>query len=583
MRERFRSDRGASIFMLAISLFLLIGASAIAVDIAAIWLDRSTDQKVTDAAAAVGTLEAVTTGGEAACVTALTYVATNTADIDSIDTSRCVEFNQTCTTSHEVEVPAGRHNLTVVYPVENDHDLMTSRIVGRHPQAVVEDDGKPCERVGVMMTSTRNSLFAQVLGFSQGTTSVHTVARAIQGDPRAPFNLLVLDRTGCNAISSGGGGQILIRPVVDEDGTALVPGLAASDSDGSGCSGNQTVINMSGGGSLFRADGPEGCSNQTGTYPYQGFTAGEGCGRISSFAPGTPGCNWPACSVSGGGNAPNPEPTPLGSRYTRELADHKWNCYNDYTWSGGPPGSVSWATDALTGNQSINPCEEWNGSNNHIYRLINEVGQSGNPGSLPRWTDLGYTCNPGEAEIIIPPPGVVVNCNTLQLTSGNSVTINGNAVFNSNVTVNGSLTVNPPGGDQAWVFFRGGRLSKGGQGSIAFNNAMVYMAKGSDIKLTGGSGALIWTAPFGGRFDALALWTDSTAEQSWAGQATLDLEGVFFMPRAKASYSGTGSQIQTNAQWIAWRLEVGGGAVLSIAPSVGRALEAFDHRTILIR
>jgi hypothetical protein len=112
---------------------------------------------------------------------------------------------------------------------------------------------------------------------------------------------------------------------------------------------------------------------------------------------------------------------------------------------------------------------------------------------------------------------------------------------------------------------------------------MVYMAKGSDVKLTGGSGSLTWTAPdVGHPFDDLALWTDSTATQEWAGQAGLTLRGIFFMPRATASYSGTGGQIQTDAQWIAWRLEVGGGAVLKIAPAEG-GLRALSDRTILIR
>lgn len=594
MRKRLGSDRGASVFMVAISLFLLIGASAIAVDIAAIWLDRSTDQKVTDAAAAAGALEAVNNGGQAACETALTYVATNTPDLSSsdVDLSGCVAFNQACTTSLDVPFAAGRYDLTVVYPVEDGHDLMTSGIIGQQPQTLHEDDGvKPCERVGVKMESTRKSFFAQVLGFGQSKTSVHTVARAIPGDPRAPFNLLVLDRTGCNAISSSGGGQIIIRPVVarDSDGnpTGLVPGLAASDSDGSACASNQNVITMSGTGSLFRADGPTGCGNGP-NYQWQGYPAGEGCGTIASFAPGTPGCNHPACGVGGGGNAPNPDPTPMGSRYTRELADHRWNCYNDYPWSSGPPTNVSWATAALTGNQSIDSCDDWDPSgqgNDHIYNLINKVGATGKPMPTSPWkfwqADLGRSCNvsgnPSFNE------NVVFDCTNLQITGSNSVTINGNAIFNKNVTVNGELTVNPPPGDDAWIFFRGGELSKQGSGRLTFNNAMVYMAKGSSVKLAGGSGRLVWTAPVGGRFDALAFWTDSTLDHSWAGQADLALEGVFFMPMAKASYSGTGGQIQTNAQWIAWRLEVSGGGVLSISPSVGRALEAVNPRTILIR
>jgi Flp pilus assembly protein TadG len=585
MREHSRSDRGASIFMLAISLFLLIGASAVAVDIAAIWLDRSTDQKVTDAAATAGVLAAVQTGGQAGCEAALNYVAVNTPDLTSVDTSVCSDFAGTCATSETVverEVTAGRYEITVVHPVDDLNDLMTSRIVSRTPQDLVEDDGVPCERLGVKMQSTRNSLFAQVIGFNSGTTTVHTVAKRIEGDERPPLNLIVLDRTGCNVISVNGGGQIIAEPVVDEVNSRLVPGLIIADSDGSDCSGTNGVINVSGAGSVIRADGPAGCGLGGGPYTYDGYAAEEGCGRIQVLAPGTPGCNLPACSVSGGGNEPFPQPSPLGRRYTRQPADWRYNCYSDYTSPPNP--STTWAADPLTtvNQQNIKPCEDYDGTNAYIYNLIEYVRPSPNlPAGFVRWSaDLGRSCNPSG---IIPPinQNVVVDCTTLQITTGTSVTINGNVVFNRNVTVNGSLTINPPAADP-WVFFRGGRLSKGGSGQIAFNDAMVYMAKGSDVKLTGGSGSLTWTAPTSGDFAELALWSDSTATQDWAGQAGLDLRGIFFMPRATASYSGTGGQIQTDAQWLAWRLEVGGGAVLKIAPSEG-GLKARDDRTILIR
>ncbi len=602
MREQFRSDRGASIFMLAISLFLLIGASALAVDIGSIWLDRSTDQKVTDAAAAVGILEAFQTNSQAACQSALTYVAVNTPDLDSVDTSGCAtEFSGICDalTPRELEVSEGRYDITVVYPVQDTNDdLMTSRIISRPEQALIDNDGDPsyegdpCERLGVKMASTRDSLFASVLGFGSGTTTVHTVAMRIVGDDRPPLNLIVLDRTDCNAISVNGGGQIVATPVVDYDDSdnpiGLVPGLVIADSDGTGCSGTNGVINVSGAGSIIRADGPE-CGNGQPTYEYGGFTAQEGCGRIQVLAPNIPPpCTPPACSVSGGGNLPNPAPEPLGSPYTRQPADHVYNCYSDYT---NPPPGTLWAADPLTtGNQQdIDPCDDWDPTasggegNDYIYNLIEEVTDTGKPDPVgwEYWNaDLGHDCNPG-ASIPAINGNVVVDCSKLQLASGVSVTINGNVVFDSNVTVNGSLVVNPPAADP-WVFFRGGTLSKGASATIEFNDAMVYMAKGSDIKLAGGAGRLSWTAPTTGNFAELALWSDSTKTQSWSGQADLDLRGVFFMPLATASYSGTGGQIQTDAQWLAWRLEVGGGGVLKVSPSVG-ALPARSDRSTLIR
>ena len=43
MRPRAASERGASIIMVGMALFVLFGTAAIAVDIGALWLDRSTD------------------------------------------------------------------------------------------------------------------------------------------------------------------------------------------------------------------------------------------------------------------------------------------------------------------------------------------------------------------------------------------------------------------------------------------------------------------------------------------------------------------------------------------------------------
>lgn len=590
MRERFRSDKGASIFMLAMSLFLLIGASAIAVDIAAIWLDRSTDQKVTDAAAAVGVLVAVETGGQDACESALNYVAVNTPDLNTVDTTDCVQFDNICDPDNPLEIEwpfsAGRYQITVVHPVSDTHELMTSGIVGGTAQPLV-DDGKPCQRLAVKMTSTRNSLFAQVLGFSSGRTSVHTVAKRIIGDNKPPLNLIVLDRTGCNTISVNGGGQIIADPVVHPDGY-LVGGLIIADSDGSECSGTNGVINVSGAGSVIRADGPPGCGGNP--FTFKTYPAEEGCGTIKVLAPNDPGpCTPPACSISGGGNAPNPAPSPLGSRYTRAPADHRYNCYGNYAT---PPPETLWAAEELTtaNQQNIDECDEWDPSaeggrgNDYIYNLIEDVGDVPPPAFgdyFQRWkADLGNGCTIGTGEVINV-GSVVVDCSSLIING--DVTISGNAIFNGSVKVNGSLEINPPA-DNPWIFFRGGALDKAGTGTLKFNNAMVYMAQGSSLKLSGSGsgGALIWTAPDAGNFQDLALWSDSEATHAWSGQSSLTLRGIFFMPRGTAAYSGGGSQEQTDAQWLAWNLTVGGGGILHIAPGDG-ALPALSDRAELIR
>jgi len=581
------NDRGASLVLIALTMTVLIGAAALAVDIGAIWMDRSTDQKITDSAAAAGAIEAITTGGQTACESALAYVAVNASDIPAIDATGCAAaFTGSCNAAlPQSHTPpnTGRYTITVIFPVPDNHPLMTSGIVGAGTQALDPADGDPCERVGVEMTATRDSFFAQVLGFGQGQTTVHTVATAEITNEGVPLNLLVLDRDGCQAIQVSGNGGISVDAVIAEDlsgtPTGLVPGIMAADSDGSaGCASSATgVISIEGSNASLRADGPQGCADETGTHPVGSFTAGEGCGLIQTVAPGTPGCeqtvNLPACSPgAGGANQPKPAPTALPEMLTRRAIDHRYNCWSDYT---SPPAGVSWAVDPLTdaNEQSIPGCS---GQPYHIYNLINAIGENGPVGGYTDWfADLGHPCdvvssNPG---ITVAPGNVRIDCPTFTVAS--NVQINGNVVFDGDVHVTSAtanLMVNNSFGSPGVAFFRGGTLTKDGQANLTFNYTAVYMSKTSRVAMSGGDGSLTWIAPDSGNFDDLALWSDSPLLQQWAGQANLVMEGVFFTPWAQAEYAGTSGQNQTNAQWIAHRLHSRGQGQLVIRPAVDRAV-----------
>lgn len=133
------------------------------------------------------------------------------------------------------------------------------------------------------------------------------------------------------------------------------------------------------------------------------------------------------------------------------------------------------------------------------------------------------------------------------------------------------------------VMFRGqgpassgskGTLTKGGGANLTFRYTSVYMAKGTRVALSGnGSGQLTWIAPDNGPFDDLALWSDSSLIQDWAGNAALTMEGVFFTPLATGQYTGNGGLAQVNAQWVADKLWLGGNGTLVIRPQYGRAVQ----------
>jgi hypothetical protein len=577
-QEHLDSDRGISMVLVAMSMLLLLGASAIAIDLAAMRLDRSADQKVTDSAASAGALAALEGTGQDACEAALEYVAINSEGIDSIDTTGCSSIPLSCdplaTPPPSHSVSTGRFDITFTYPVPDSDDLMTSAQIGAPAQALVADDGEPCERVGVEMSATHESLFAQLLGFDEGTTTVHSVARSFIPPPDGPpLNLVVLDRfgtDGCAALVVSGNGGVIVEKVVDPATGDEYPGVAAADSDASaGCGGaDPSVIRIDGSHGILRADGPPGCANEVSP------GTGEGCGQIMSFAPGTPGCNPSACTPgSGGGNPPIPEEVmPMTSRLTRAQIDHEYNCWPNYA---APPLGLDWAVPALTvaNQQDIVGCPGSGPA--HIYELIDQVDENGTVAGFQNWSaDLGHPCDvPSSNTAGIPISGNVrIDCPVF--TVRGSVTITGgNVVFDNDVIVTAGTASNPTrltiqnaAGSPGWAFFRDGILDKNGSAHLTFDNTAVYMSKDAGVTMSGGAGSLTWVAPNTGPFDDLALWSDSPTVHQWAGQANLVMEGVFFSPWAFADYAGTAGQNQTDAQWIADKLHARGQGQLVVTP-----------------
>lgn len=558
-------DKGVSAMMVAMALFLLVGSAAVAVDLAAMRADRSADQKVTDSAASAAAIAIAEGGaGREACEAAIAYVTINSDGIPALSDSGCVgAFQPACAIGDSHTVTSGRFTITIAYPVPDGHPLMTSGALGAPTQAVVAEDGNPCDRVGVEMSAVHDGLFASVLGFDQGTTTVHTVARSfLPGNDGPPLNLVVLDRFGCNGIHVRGQGGVIVNKIVDPATSNEFPGLAAADSDAS--SGCAPSVLLAEGQGLIRSDGPAGCVSEVtpGT--------GEGCGLIQTLAPGTPGCSNPACQVNGLNAKIIPDPTPLPQRLTRAPIDYEYNCWVDYTM---PLAGSTWAADPLTtaNEQDIPGCPD--PANAHIYQLLAAVGPSGSAGN-PTWP---HPCNVASSQSFTFNGSVFVDCADF-VVEGN-VTINaGNVIFGGNVHVKstGGLRINPAGAscptpnntDQHWVVFRNGRFKKDGQASLIIEHTAVYLSKTSWTEIAGGaSGQLCWTAPDTGNFDDLALWSDSPLTHFWSGQGDLDMVGVFFIPRAKADYSGTSSQNQTKAQWIADKLEAHGQGVLRIQPA----------------
>lgn len=610
--KRLDSDRGASMVLVAVSLLLLLGASAIAVDLAALRLDRSLDQKVTDSAASAGALAALDSTGQEACEAALAYVAVNTESIGSIDATDCsTEFASTCTPGDDITVFEGRYEITVTYPVENDDPLMTSAQLGAPNQPPVSEDGDPCERVGVQMNATHQSHFAQLIGFDQGTTTVHAVARAFLPPPDGPpINLLLLDRFGCEVMKASGSSNagIIVEAIVD--GSETFPGEGAVDSDAtvdgvppSECPVDGGTIDIDGNNAQIRADGePGSCPNEDPP------GSGQGCGLLRTLAPGTPGCNWPACTAGGAGpNVPNPDPTALPARLTRAPIDHRYNCRVDGYETSDP--AWFWAADPLTmaNEQDIPPCAGPHDPN--IHQLIAEVKVSGLPTNGPfsdgpwqTWSAIPEVMALDDPCVVDPGASLptftgniwVDGCASLDVKDPLTI-VDGSMVLDGDLAItsgDGHLTFDNDDPDEGpgFLFMRSGLIRKDGQASLSLFETMVYLSKSSRVQMDGGdTGTLTWIAPEDEDhpFDDLALWSDSTitsAPHSWQGQSTLNLEGVFFVPIVSVEYAGQGTQQQVKAQFISDKLHARGQGELVVAPIAGRAVDLTAvPRTTLIR
>jgi len=574
MKRDAAGEDGAVLLFVAAMLVVLLGVAAVALDLATLRMDRSLATTVTDQAVTAGVQELSSGDGRIACETALAYIEANTSG-SPFTGANCNAMPTSCnvaTPPATTAATSGSWTASITYPVPNGHALMSPAAVGAIGQTIHPEDGSRCERLGVRLDNTRTYFFAQVVGAASGSIEYHSVGRGQPADTAdLVLNLLILERWDCDSLvaegSGGGLGGIVTDAVYNTDIMELDPGWAAVDSDGSGggCIGDG-VIDVDGSNAYVRADGPPGCPTQTGTHiGGGGLTVGEGCGEIRVLAPGTPGCNQPACTSSG---TVNPEPRALPRRVTRAPVDHRYNCKGSYNFG------VGW---------EIDPCTDPPAP--YVDNLVAAYGVAGtSPGGFTRWTTLGHPCT------VEGPPGttitvsgnVHVDCADF-VVKRNVYLTGGDVIFDGNVTVesSGTLAINSDvsgpmpftqASTAAVVFMRDGEVRKAGQANLILHRTMMYLADTSWLTMQGGGGTLYWTAPTTGNFEDLALWSEGTSTHQFAGQALLELEGVFFTPVATALYRGQGNQEQVSAQFIARKLRSTGQGLLIVQPRYDQAV-----------
>ena len=604
--------------MLAALMSALLVIVALVIDLSFLRDDRRADQKVADAAAATAAVKlATTTSGVDACASALDSAIRNLPGVTAFSGINCSTFptwcDSTTTASRSTTGTSGPYTLTIVHPVDDLHPYMSSgSAIGQPSRPVTAGDGDRCKRVGIQLAMERASSFGGIVGSSANATSVHTVALASSdlGGP-LPINLLILERTACDAIRAEGSGRLIVAPVVVNG--VEHPGVLAVESNGTGtfCANTSPSIGtLNVQSALLRSDGPPGCPGELSP------GTGHGCGDITLFAPGVPGpfspgyCKneayKPACTVNNSGTV-IPSPERMGKRHTRGAVDHMFNCKTSYV-------AEPWYAE-----HPVNPC--FDSTTNPDLDYVDEVrafvGSTGTPTGFTRYTGP-CTIDTGTGPVVLPEGNYHVPCSTLFVKAPLTFT-GGNVVFDGDVVVEaaaGALTIHSCGAaaknncnparplswvqganyderqyssDAAWTLFRnGGTLRKAGGASVTIHDSIVFLARNAlyntrALDLEGGSGSLLWWATREGPFDNLALWSDAEIKHHFAGQANLDLEGVFFAPVGLITYAGTGGQEQLAAQFISERLLVTGTGELIVAPNIDRAISYVQARSTLIR
>lgn len=565
-------DRGAVLVLTALLSVVLIIFVAMVIDLGATRSDRRTGQLAVDSATASAGQALATTDAEEACETAAAYLQLALNATLSVSSGSCAGLVDCSATAPVVLVGDG-FTAEIHHPVPNSSPLMkrTSTVGVNESTLAADRPGDPCDRFGVLLRTTASSFFGGVVGQKSRTSTAHAVVVAAPPpDGDRLVNLAVLERTGCNAIIASGNGGVIARAVSTPTGT--FPGLISVDSSAGRPSGIfcEPVVNVSGGPAEIRADGPLGCDTET------KVGTGEGCGVIGIFAPGTPGCNNPACSSTG---KINPPPSPLERRVTREPIDHIYNCKSATAYAS----EEYWYAE-----HPIGGCPDRETRPAFITQLRSKIGASGTPAGFTSYVGAGHPCSPGPGTTTITTGNWHIDCpDPISMNSGTLVFEGGNLVFDQAPAMNSSAALeintkssavassNPPlditssSPANAFVYLRDGTLSKGAQARLTIRNSMVFVSRGETLSLGGGDkGALSWTAPLAGPFKDLALWSDSEVTHDFNGQASLTLEGAFFVPVATISYTGQ-SKNDVTAQFIAERLEAKGKGALDLKPTRG--------------
>jgi hypothetical protein len=574
---RGRGDAGIVLILWTVLLTGLLIMVAIAIDLEHARSSAALDQSVVDLSALAGGKNLANGNFEGACTDAIDNLNLNVPGLPAISASSFCsqpgnDVTQTVCSSGgglveaEPSVTEGAFTVTIHFPVPDAEIRDPKYGVGRK-------DGTPCQRMRVIVTNTEPVFFSGIVGNKGLSVTRSATVRGSVGTTKVVPAMWLLDPFGCgpSLTVNGNGGNVTVGDITK---IPPVPGLIAVDSDGTGkgCNGNTDTVTVNGGATLQAVP-----------------TSGSSAGSIDLFA-----LNPGATTCSDGNNACNqsdvingyltPQPAAALQRATRAPADWRYNCktgYPDYHGIG-----IADCPDSLT-------------TEPYIDELVATIGTKNAPdSSYQRWSvaekQIGG-CSPTKPITVsgnwwVDCPALTVSGVPVTFTDGNvvldgdlTVGTKGEVHFNdSNATAHlpaGCLTsvtpncIDDSSADAAFVYLRGGTLTtQGGSdgGLLTANHTMIYQVAGSKVtvNMSSTNPGMSWTAPDGGPFAKLALWSESSAKYKVTGGGTAKLTGTFFTPEAVPfTLAGNGDWSQSqDAQFISFQAVVTGNGKLTMVP-----------------
>jgi hypothetical protein len=587
-------DSGAYAVIYAALVVVLIGVSALVVDLSLMRESRATNRSAADAAvtAAASRLNAVDSAAgnpQLACETAWDYLLASIPGLPD-EKSSCSSLPviaSDCDPSVASKADASPDGwaVRITWPVPDDSDLLEEPdVFGSNPTQEVNpdidgtEDADVCARIGVEVYQPTSILLGAVFGFS-GTvdTRAASVARntATGGDSNVIAGLNLLEPDECAALDVSGNGHLRVEGVDNRSG------IVAVESSGDGCVAGDYTITTTGGGGILATGAGE-----------------DGGGAIQSYALTVGNAD----RVAPDDGSVDPAPTPLalqsGSRPVLEVFD----CAEAPCGDGGGQW-VSVLTSALGSGDPPNPyvgaAAPWN------FQDFSTL-----PGSdLP-----DFTCDATDP-LVVPDGNWFIDCPDGLEVSGTLIFERGTIVTSGGVAVtdSGCLAVNvtaptddppdcaavgpaPVSTGDAILYVRNGSLTKDNDARLLFPQTFVYLADGT-YDLEGGDGALYWTHPQAQdcgqepsgaicraqRFSPLVVWSESDDLHRLGVDGDDILGGIVFTPGATTELGASTQPAQVEAQFWTRRMTKVGNADMVVRADPAASIPRPAPGVLLIR